>query len=211
MALNWMKGFLILALIFCSVICSTQNVDSTTYYWFKKDNNIDSVYYHTEYYKSGKIKEEGWVISYCKNNDYRTIHNNTDYDCFTSIEEPVGKNLFYHRNGTIEYLIESPIYVNDTGFMTIYNSKGEIISKDTFVESPIVIIKCNPKKRVWPNYPKYEYFHFINYSKGRVKSEGFFINDFEKTGCWKTYNKNGEVKKEHYYLNNKLIDRTCNR
>lgn len=202
-----MKLIYTLLLFAGAFFCSAQDIDSTTCFWFSDDANIDSIYYRKTYYGSGKLFEKGWVIKVTKSNGYKTFDPSTNFDCFSSVRISVGDHFFYYRNGVIETILSYPKSLKDTAEMTVYNKKGDKIAKDKFLERPVIVVDCRPRKRY--GIKQYDYYHFTNYSNGELRSEGYYKDNYAKTGCWKKFNKNGELKKTRLYKDDKLVKKSC--
>lgn len=203
-----MKALSTLLLLTASIFLNAQQTDSTAYRWFIDDANIDSVYYGKNYYDAGELYEEGWVIQMSRDNSYKSFHPSTDFDCISTVTVFVGKHVFYYKNGAVETILSYPRKTSDTVNMVFYNKKGELEAIDKFIERPVIVMDCNEGETQATKY--FEYYHFKDYSKGTLRSEGYYLGDYLKTGCWKYYNKKGELKKQKRYENNNLVGKNCN-
>ena len=204
-----MKNILTLISIIITLCGFGQSIDSTTYYLYSNDPNIDSITYKKQFYSNGQLKEKGWVLFCSKDNNYITFDSMTNFDCFSNVEFKVGEYMYYHKNGSIECILKNPIEVSDTTYMFVYNSKNELVSEEKFIESSIIKLRCRNLKSKWYTLKDYKYYQFKHFSKGKLTSEGYYNHRYLKTDCWKTYNKKGEVVKERLYKNDKLLKKSC--
>jgi len=202
-----MKTLSTLILVLASIYVPAQDIDSTAYKWFIDDINIDSVYYSRSYFDSGELYEEGWVILMSRDNSYKSFHPSSNLECISSVTVFVGKHVFYYKNGAVETILSYPRSTSDTVHMIFYNKKGEVEAIDKFIERPVIIMDCNEGETRATKY--FEFYHFENYSKGSLRSEGYYLGDYLKSGCWKYYNKKGELKKQKYFENNSLVGKNC--
>ncbi len=202
-----MKALNTLILVVASLLLVAQEIDSTAYFWFINDPDIDSVFYQANYYDSGQLYEEGWVLMMSRNNTYKSFHPSTDFDCIPSVRVFVGKHVFYYKNGSIETILSYPRNTSDTVNMIFYDKKGAVEAIDKFIERPIIQIECSEGESQSEKY--FKYYHFENYSKGALKSEGCYFGNYLKIGCWKYYKKNGELKKQKYFENDQMIRKYC--
>lgn len=159
------------------------------------------------YHGSGKTYEEGWVIKVSKNNSYKSFDPSTDFDCITSMIQFVGDHKFYYKTGALSTKISYPKSLKDTVVMTIYSKKGDVVAIDKFLERPVITIDCDPKEKY--GIVLFDYYHFTNIKKGIIRSEGFYKEHYVKTGCWRKYNKKGDLKKSILHEDDKKLKKFC--
>lgn len=181
-----MRNLLLLLIFIASATAVLgQKADSSMYHQLKSNPEVLNVYYHTELFKTGKVKSEGWVYEKKlagKKRLYRWGSWKEYYKNGVQIVQatfPADKGWVEHKRWDImgykEW--ESRIQVQSADEFAVSNLNKEFDAQNYFVK------------------------YFVD---NRIESTGYFKNG-QKDGTWKYYGKSGIVHKQEIYFNGGLL------
>ena len=199
------KNGLLLYFTLIIQISYSQEIDSTVYYSYLKDPGIDSIFHYSDYYNNGDLKEIGWKIRSKRNNSMFTFKDTTSIENLQYFEWKVGVYKYFFKKNRIQFIIDFPRDIRDTIRTELFNKKGELIYLTKTIRHHEYDPKCcddiEKFNKDWP----YRFHYFINYTKGKIESDGYYTDGYKKTGLWRKFNKHGELIEENYYDNDKKI------
>lgn len=181
--MRYLVTFLLSAL--CFTAATAQKSDSTIYHKLKTDPAVLEVYYHTDYWKNGIIKSEGWVYQ-------KKVNGRKHYFRYGSWKE-------YYKTGV---QIVQAHFPADAGWIEF--KRWDIMGNKEF-ESRIQVGSAN--EFAVSNLSKefqaqnYHVKYFVN---NQLESAGNFKNG-QKDGTWKYYGRTGIVVKQEIYFNGGLL------
>ncbi len=163
------------------------------------DTGIDSIYYFKDYYDNGDLKEAGWKIRSKQNNKVFRFKDSLGIANLRYIELKVGVYKHFNKNNKIEGIIYFPNNIKDTIRTELFNKKGELIYLTKTIRiheyEPICCDEVENFKKEWP----YKYYYFANYKNGIIESDGYYKNNYDKTGRWREFDNKGNLTEEKYY------------
>ena len=160
--------------------------------------------YAKMYYSNGQLSEEGiWEQDYWIGNYIAYYKNGTvNYKWhFTDEGLRSGKQQYFYENGK-KMISGNWEKGKESGVISRYNEKGELIEKQTFNEgtlNPDLTVKFSPEKKA----PVELIVKKDSTVKDTIKQEA--IGMFDTTGNTRVLNKKRQLWKEGYFENGKLI------
>jgi hypothetical protein len=196
-----MNKTLILIFILSKLLSFGQSSDSSVYFLFKDQENIESIIFHQDFYLNGNVKREGWFVKE-KPVEKSKIH--------IALKTPPGSLLSvgvwktYYRNGNV--LSVDSFGINDTMITRFhFYKKNGFIDRIVIIKPLTLLYTSNDK--FFGSVSNYEWMKKYIYYKNKLAVETFFTYKMKPSGIWKYYHNDNVIYTEEYDEKGKCINR----